>query len=430
MLVAAQDPETMPDSDVEVVVVGGGAAGIAAARRLVHAGIRCLLVEARPRLGGRAWTVIDPSGYAIDLGCGWLHSAEHNPWGPIALDEGATIDKSTPPWARPSLELGFPRAQQEEFQRAIGAFFARLERAAQGAKDRPASALLDPGCRWNGLIGAVFTFISGAELEKLSVEDFDRYQDLGVNWRVVEGYGAIIAGHAAGLPVALDCRVERIDHSGSRLRLETTQGAIAADQAIITIPSPLIAAETIAFTPALPEKIAAAAGLPLGFDDKLFIALDQAEEFDRDVRVFARTDRTATGAYQFRPLGRPLIEAYFGGALAAELETGGEAAFFDFAVAELTGVFGSAFARRIRPIQIHLWGADPFARGAYSYALPGAADCRQTLAAPVDDRLFFAGEACSIHDFSTAHGGYHTGIRAAEEVIAARRGRPPRSTSL
>jgi monoamine oxidase len=412
----------MPGRDVEVVVVGGGAAGIAAGRRLVQAGVDCVLVEARARLGGRAWTVTDPSGYAIDLGCGWLHSAEHNPWGPIARNAGATIDKSTPPWARPSLERNFPRAQQDEFQRAIGRFFARLEGAAQGEEDMPASAMLEPGCRWNGLIGAVFSYISGAELDRASVKDFDRYEDSGVNWRVVEGYGTIIAAHAAGVPVALDCRVDRIDHSGKRLRIETTQGAIAADQVIVTVPSALIAAETIAFAPALPEKIAAAAGLPLGFDDKLFIALDQAEEFDRDVRVFAHTDRTGTGAYQFRPLGRPHIEAYFGGALAAELETGGEAAFFDFAVAELTSVFGSAFARRIRPIQIHLWGSDPYARGAYSYALPGAADCRQTLAAPVDNRLFFAGEACSIHDFSTAHGGYHTGVLAAEGVIAVRRG--------
>jgi monoamine oxidase len=412
----------MRGSDVEVVVVGGGAAGIVAARRLTDAGIHTLLIEARPRLGGRAWTVTDPLGFAIDLGCGWLHSAEHNPWGPIALEQGATTDKSTPPWARPSLELGFPRAEQDEFQRAIGAFFARLERLAQNADDMAATAALDPGCRWNGLIGAVFTYISGAELDRLSVKDFDRYDDSGVNWRVVEGYGTIIAAHAAGMPAALACRVDRIDHSGKRLRIETTQGGIVADQAIVTVPSALIAAETIAFTPALPDKIAAAAGLPLGFDDKLFIALDQAEEFDRDVRVFARTDRTRTGAYQFRPLGRPHIEAYFGGALAAELENGGEAAFFDFAVAELTSVFGSAFARRLKPIRIHAWGLDPFARGSYSYALPGAADYRQILAQPVDKRLFFAGEACSIHDFSTAHGGYRTGVLAAEGVIAARRG--------
>src|SRR5262249_60538185 len=77
--------------------------------------------------------------------------------------------------------------------------------------------------------------------------------------------------------------------------------------------------------------------------------------------------------------------------------------------------------RRIQAIHIHRWKADPFARGSYSYALPGKAECRAVLAAPIDDRLFFAGEACSRHNYSTAHGGYLTGIAAAEQAIAARR---------
>jgi monoamine oxidase len=115
-----------------------------------------------------------------------------------------------------------------------------------------------------------------------------------------------------------------------------------------------------------------------------------------------------------------MIEAYFGGRFAAELERGGDGAFLDCAVSDLVGLFGNAFAARIKPIAIHRWGADPFALGSYSYASPGFADCRPKLAAPIDGRLFFAGEACSVHDFSTAHGGWHTGVSAAEQVIAAR----------
>jgi monoamine oxidase len=218
----------------------------------------------------------------------------------------------------------------------------------------------------------------------------------------------------------LDCPVRGIDHSGKRPRVETTRGAIAADQVIVTVPSALLAKEQLKFTPALPEKIQAAQGLPLGLDDKLFMALDGADEFERDVRVFGHTDRAATATYQFRPLGRPYIECYFGGNLAAELEANGDGAFFDFAVSELVGVFGNTFARRLKPIRIHRWGLDPFALGAYSYALPGFAGCRSTLAAPVEDRLFFAGEACSTNDFSTAHGAWLTGIAAADQVIAAR----------
>lgn len=70
---------------------------------------------------------------------------------------------------------------------------------------------------------------------------------------------------------------------------------------------------------------------------------------------------------------------------------------------------------------MHLWAADPFARGSYSFALPGKTACREKLAAAVDQRIFFAGEACSTHDFSTAHGAYFTGIAAAEQVIAVSR---------
>ena len=94
-------------------------------------------------------------------------------------------------------------------------------------------------------------------------------------------------------------------------------------------------------------------------------------------------------------------------------------------MSELTGLFGASFARRVKPLHMHCWGTDPFARGSYSFALPGKADCRATLAAPVDDRLFFAGEACSKNDFSTAHGGYLTGVAAADQAIAARERKRP-----
>ena len=204
----------MPRSDVDVVVVGGGAAGIAAARRLREAAIDCLIVEARPRLGGRAWTVIDESGYGLDLGCGWLHSADRNPWVKIAQEQSAEIDKSRPPWARRSLGVGFPPADQQDFQSAMNAFFTRLEGAAESAGDAPAGNFLEPGCRWNGLINALSTYISGAEWDRVSAKDFDRYHDTGVNWRVVKGYGALIS--ACGENLHRRARLRGARHRSSR----------------------------------------------------------------------------------------------------------------------------------------------------------------------------------------------------------------------
>jgi monoamine oxidase len=409
-------------SDTEVVIVGGGAAGIAACRRLRDAHIDCLLIEARSRLGGRAWTIDDPRS-PVDLGCGWLHSADRNPWHKIAEAQGRSIDRTPPPWSRSSASIGFPLSDQAAYLDAREKFFSRVAAAAEEQQDAPAATLLDPDGRWNGLIAATGTYVSGAELERVSILDLGRYDDSGVNWRVVEGYGTVIAAHGADLPVVLGCPVRRIDHSGRRLRVETADGSIAADAAIVTLSSALLAEEKVVFTPGLPAKTEAAAGLPLGLADKLFLSLSDAGEFEKDSRLFGRTDRSGTATYHLRPFGRPQIEAYFAATLAAELELAGEAAFHDFAVAELVGLLGNDFARRIKPLHLHRWGSDPLARGSYSYALPGKADCRAALAAPVDDRLFFAGEACSTNDYSTAHGAYLTGVAAADQAIAARRGR-------
>ncbi|MGE0564345.1 MAG: flavin monoamine oxidase family protein, partial [Pseudolabrys sp.] len=360
--------------------------------------------------------------FPLDHGCGWLHSADRNPWTAIAAAQGKAIDKTRPPWERPGPEHLFSADQHREFWAALRDLFKAAERAAREGPDRALSDLLPPAGRWNAALNAASTYINGVELDRVSIYDTDRYDDTGVNWRVVEGYGAAIAAHAADLNVVLDCPVTRIDHGGARVRVETGRGAILAGQVIVTLPSSLIENENL-FSPVLPVKIAAARGLPLGLADKLFLSLERPEEFEADVRIFGRTDRAGTGTYHFRPFGRPMIEAYYGGRCAEALEAGGERGFMDFAIEELTGVFGSDFAHRVSLIHVHRWRADPFARGSYSCALPGHSDDHAVLAAPVDDRLFFAGEACSPVDFSTAHGALATGIAAAGHALELRRER-------
>ncbi len=401
----------------EIVVIGGGAAGVAAARRIHDAGRHCLLLEARDRLGGRAWTIRE-GGHPIDLGCGWLHSAEDNPWSRIAQAQGRALDRALPPWQRPATELDLSRQGRREFFVASNAFFERVGSAAAKDHDLALSELLEPGGRWNGLIRSVVSYISGGDAERVSVRDFENYDDTEVNWRVEEGYGAVVVAHAADVPLMFGCSVTRIDHSGRRLRIETNQGVVDADKAIVTLPTNVIAQNESLFSPMLPEKIDAARGLPLGLADKLYLQLENADEFVRDTRLFGRTDRLA-GSYTLHAFGRPLIECYFGASLAAELERGGERAFVAQALQDLTRHLGSDFGKRVRLLALHCWGADPFARGSYSFALPGQAGKRAVLAAPVDGRLLFAGEACSLNHFSTAHGAYRTGIAAAEAALAA-----------
>jgi monoamine oxidase len=300
----------------------------------------------------------------------------------------------------------------------MDAFYERLWQSAQNGNDEPASRSLEPGNRWNPMIDAISTYINGCELEDMSTLDWEAYEDSELNWRVRRGYGALIAAYGAPGPVALNCNVALIDHSGKHVRLETSLGRLTADKVIVTVPTNLIAEEAIRFSPPLPAKVDAAAGLPLGLDDKVTLALDGAEAFPKEGNLRGATMRTGMGTYHIRPFGQPCIEGFFGGSFARQLEDAGEGAIAAHSIDEIAGFLGNEIRRKLKPLYESRWGHDPFARGSYSHALPGHAGDRAVLAAPVDGRLFFAGEATSPNFFTTAHGARDSGERAAKEVLA------------
>lgn len=409
-------------SNVDVAIIGAGAAGLGAADALKDSGLSVIVLEARDRIGGRAHTIIPAPGIVFDLGCGWLHSADRNSFVPIADKLGFEIDKTPPPWREQSFATGFTAAERENFLAALDAFDDRLQKAAKSDADDDASRYLEQGNRWNPIIDAISTYVNGCELDRISVRDTAAYEDTKINWRVRRGYGALIAAYARSCPVALNTRVWRIDHSARRIRIETSSGALSATQVIVTVPTNLLANAAIRFHPELPAKVNAAASLPLGIDDKVMLALDDPENMvPKDGNLSTATLQTKTGTYHLRPFGQPCIEGFFGGSFARELEDAGDGAFAAQAIDEIAALLGSDYRRKLRPLAESRWASDPFARGAYSHALPGRACARAILAAPVDGRLFFAGEATSPNFFSTAHGARDSGERAAREAMAARR---------
>src|SRR5947207_645751 len=290
-------------SEIDVAIIGAGAAGLGAAKALKDSGLSAIALEARDRVGGRGYTIMAAPNIPFDVGCGWLHSADKN------------------------------------------------------------------------------SFVNVAE--------------------------------------QLNCQVTLIDHSGARVRIETSQGSLTARRVIVTVPTNLMAEEAIRFHPALPAKLDAAAGLPLGLADKVMLALDQPEALPKDGNLRGATMRTAMGSFHLRPFGQACIEGYFGGRFARQLEDAGKGALAAQAIDEIVALLGSDFRRRLTPLAESGWAHDPFARGSYSHALPGHAAKRAVLAAPVDGRLFFAGEATSPNFFSTAHGARDSGERAAKEVLMA-----------
>jgi len=407
-------------SAVDIAIVGAGAAGLAAAARLAATPASFVVIEARGRIGGRAHTVSPRPGLPLDLGCGWLHSADQNPLVAILEQRGFTIDRGRPAWENQSGDQDFPPEDQAAFQAAFAAFEEKIENAAETGPDRPAADFLEPGGRWNPLIDAISSFYSGVELDGVSIHDYAAYTDTNVNWRVAEGYGAGITSLAAPADrFVLDCPVSLIRHDGPDVVLETPQGALHARAVIVAVPTPILAEGHLAFSPGLPAKQTAAAGLPLGIANKATFLLEGYDELPNEGHLFGALRTAAAPSFHLRPFGRPIIEAFIGGRTADALEIEGPGAAHSACIERLVELLGSNIRHALTPLLETRWRTDPWARGAYSHALPGHAGDRAILAAPVEERLFFAGEACSVHAYSTAHGAWQTGIAAAEQALAA-----------
>jgi monoamine oxidase len=408
-------------TEVDIVIVGGGAAGVSAARRLASSGFSILLLEASSRLGGRAWTQ-EIRGLDLDLGCGWLHSADRNAWAVIAKHAGVPLDQSRAAWGAQYRDLGFTPAEQAEAWQAFESFTQRLAHSPP-ASDCAADAL-EPGGKWNAHIRAIVGYISGASLEKLSAVDYAAYDESSSdnNWRLRSGFGALIArSFPRKVSLSLAAPVESISLADGGVKLATPTGAIRARAVLLTVSTTVLAGDSIKLPGELDPWREAARHLPLGLNEKLFLEIVGDAPFEAETHVTGDPHDALTASYYIRPFGRPVIECYFGGERARLLCEEGLAAGFAFAIAQLTQLFGAGVRPMLRPLTASSWSRATRVGGAYSYALPGHVTARKQLAQPFEQRVFFAGEATNASDFSTAHGAHDSGIRAADEAVAALR---------
>jgi len=389
-------------TDADVVIVGAGAAGIAAARRLAASGLSAMVLEATARVGGRAWTC-DVAGLHLDLGCGWLHSADRNPWTRIAEAAGFTIDRRTPAWGKQYRDLGFSQAEQAAATRAFTDWRRRMTKTPP-ASDCAADAL-EPDGEWNPYLQAMSGFLMGAGLERISVADYFAYEaaSTGCNWRAPAGYGSLVA---ASLPRPIDLRlstpVESIELDSLAVVLTTPVGAIRARAAILTVSTAVLAGGTIILPHELDPWRHVAACLPLGRNEKLFLEIVGDSLFVPETRVLGNPRDRRTGVYYIRPFGWPVIECFLGDEGAQVVEEMGPTAGFAHAIDQLVELFGSAVSRSLRPLVASNWSRMTHVGGAYSHALPGHAAAGKDLARPFEQRLFFAGEATHVYDYSTA----------------------------
>ena len=410
----------------DVVIIGGGAAGIGAARTLATSGCSILVLEASSRLGGRAWTV-EIAGYRLDLGCGWLHSGDRNSWSRVAKEAGVAVDRRPAKWGVQFRNLCFSPDEQKAARAAFAAWMERLAEAPPPS-DRAADALPKDG-EWNGYVQAIGGFISGASLERVSVADYLAYDAAAtdVNLRARGGYGdLIVASIPAGVSLRLSTPVEEIEFESQGVTVRTQDGAVHARAAILTVSASVLAGETIKAPKGLDPWREAASSLPLGRNEKLFLEVVGDSPFAPENHELGNPRDALTAAYYIRPFGWNVIECFFGGEGARMIEENGPTAGFDHAIGELVSLFGTEVRRNLKPLVASSWSRTTRIGGAYSYALPGGAEARKQLARPFEDRLFFAGEATNETDFSTAHGAHDSGVRAAGEALTAlRSGKAP-----
>jgi monoamine oxidase len=400
----------------DVVIIGAGAAGIAAGRKLQAAGRSIIVLEARQRVGGRALTS-HQLGVPADLGAGWLHFAEENAWTGLAQAGGFTVVKREPGWG-PQTGIGAQAPTQAERDAAAAHdrhYNALLSAAAQAGRDVSLSEVL-PQDAWRPRFDAIMTWAVGVETPSVSTIDLDNYAQSRANWTVREGLGEVVAAGARALPVK-HARVTRIDWSGTALRIDSSAGRLEARAAIVTVPTALLARGAITFEPPLPQAHAEAiANLPLGVCNKVFFRLREpgfAAQLPQHFLGSATTSRTCS--WTVNSGDQPLLMAYFGGDLSWELEQQG--GLEAFARQEFASLFGTDALRELGPPLVSAWGSDPLSRGSYSAARPGHASARALLAAPVSPQLHFAGEACAVNHYGTLHGAWLSGVAAAQRLL-------------
>lgn len=414
--------QTIP-SNPDVAIVGAGAAGLSAAHSLIEKGLSVVVLEARDRIGGRAWTDNNTFGVPFDHGCSWLHAANRNPFKSMADDWGySTLYHDDAEELVYVVNRLATATEESAYERSWDALNAAVSFAGRHGRDVSAASVSPRDMPWAHVSEAWFGAMEmGVDMEDLSTADWWSMEDTEPNYLIREGFGTLVAQFGREIPVKLGTPVERIRWGDKDVTLETTDGTIRARACIITASTGILGSGTIAFDPLLPVwKQEAIAHVPMGLLAKIPLQFERASlDIPANTWLSYYTEKREACYFLCRPFGFDLMIGFVGGSFAWELSGEGEEAAIDFARGELRNALGSKIDRQFIKGALTDWANDPWSLGAYSAAMPEHASARAKLAQNIDDKLYFAGEACAGGGATTCGGAFLNGKLTARQVAQA-----------
>ena len=414
--IAAPAPAAAP---ADGIIVGAGAAGIAAARRIAAAGRRYTLLEASDHIGGRCVTDTKSFGVPFDRGAHWLYAPTVNPLTKVAPRRGVEIYPAPP---SQKIRIGRRFAREGELEDFLAAE-VRAKRAIDDAArkaDVPCSQVMpnDLG-DWRGTVEFVLgPFESGKDLAQLSTLDLSRATERTTANFCRQGFGPLLGALAEGITVQFSTLVKSID-SRRALQVETSKGTLTARAVIVTVSTNIIAAGRIQFAPDLPHRTIDVFGrLSLGSYDHIALELKgNPLGLASDDLMFEKSADGRTAAMLANVSGTPLCVIDVAGAFGRDLAAKGEAAMVTFASDWLASLYGAEIKKAIGRTAATRWNNDPWTLGAASAAVPGGQLSRRILMEPVNDAIWFAGEAAHETLWGTVGGAWDSGERAADAVL-------------
>lgn len=407
----------------DVVIVGAGVAGLAAARRLQSLGRSVIVVEASSRIGGRAFT--DKTSFSVpaDLGCAWLHHADRNPLTRLARALNfSLLDHEQAAWH--ILHKGIPASAAE--LGALAKANQEIERkmAAVGPGDAPMSSLLANPNDWTEqmVVRHIVELGSGSDAESTSALGLYEQGTPSPNWLVQEGMGRIVESLSSGVRVVLNTRVSEIEQLSGGVKVVTSSGDIRALHCVVTVSTGVLRSEAIRFKPGLENAtLSALDALPMGHFNKVVM------EFDAPMQGFAPGDWLGAGknfqpqkalAFLINPFSSNLVIALAGGAYGQQLSSMPAKDAENEAMSQLEDCLGTLRGRKLVRSITTDWSTNPLFNGGYAYLRTNGGDARKALAGGGTDRVHFAGEATAIDFAQTCGGAYLTGMNTAERIDA------------